>query len=79
MNQRCFLNSSTQKQKTQKSKKIEKNIMKSMESLATKTDLESLATKTDLANVKTDIVKWMFIFWAGTVAISGILKGIGVL
>lgn len=26
-----------------------------------------LATKADLAEVKADIIKWMFIFWTGTV------------
>jgi hypothetical protein len=33
-----------------------------------------LATKEDLANVKADIIKWMFIFWIGSVGvISGIM------
>ena len=27
-----------------------------------------LATKTDLAEVKSDIIKWMFIFWVGQLA-----------
>ncbi|KAF0146388.1 MAG: hypothetical protein FD156_56 [Nitrospirae bacterium] len=27
-----------------------------------------LATKTDLANVKSDIIKWMFLFWIGQLA-----------
>ena len=40
---------------------------------------DTLATKTDLANLKADIIKWMFIFWAGTVVLSGILKATGVL
>jgi len=26
-----------------------------------------LATKADLSEVKSDIIKWMFIFWTGTV------------
>jgi len=26
-----------------------------------------LATKADLADVKADIIKWMFLFWLGTV------------
>jgi hypothetical protein len=26
-----------------------------------------LATKSDLAEVKSDIIKWMFLFWLGTV------------
>lgn len=25
--------------------------------------IEHLATKEDLANTKTDIIKWMFVFW----------------
>lgn len=29
-----------------------------------------LATKEDLANVKSDIIKWMFIFWIGQIAVS---------
>jgi len=28
----------------------------------------TLATKEDLANSKTDIIKWMFIFWASQIA-----------
>lgn len=32
-----------------------------------------LATKQDLAETKADIIKWMFIFWVGSV---GILSGI---
>lgn len=30
-------------------------------------------TKEDLANTKTEIIKWMFIFWIGTI---GVLSGI---
>tara|TARA_Y100001980_G_C14556866_1_gene351748 strand:+ start:13634 stop:13924 length:291 start_codon:yes stop_codon:yes gene_type:complete len=40
---------------------------------------DTLATKSDLANLKADIIKWMFIFWAGTVALSGILKATGII
>lgn len=29
-----------------------------------------LATKEDLANVKSDIIKWMFIFWIGQIAVT---------
>jgi hypothetical protein len=29
-----------------------------------------LATKEDLANVKSDIIKWMFIFWIGQKAVT---------
>lgn len=28
-----------------------------------------LATKEDLANTKTDIIKWMFIFWIGQIGV----------
>lgn len=29
---------------------------------------DSLATKEDLANVKSDVIKWMFLFWVGQLA-----------
>ena len=29
--------------------------------------MDVLATKIDLANTKTDIIKWMFIFWIGQI------------
>jgi hypothetical protein len=29
-----------------------------------------LSTKEDLANVKSDIIKWMFIFWIGQIAVT---------
>lgn len=29
-----------------------------------------LATKEDVANTKTEIIKWMFIFWIGQVAVT---------
>lgn len=29
-----------------------------------------LATKEDLANVKSEIIKWMFIFWIGQIAVT---------
>ncbi len=29
---------------------------------------DSLATKEDLANVRSDVIKWMFIFWVGQLA-----------
>jgi hypothetical protein len=29
-----------------------------------------LATKEDLVNVKSDIIKWMFIFWIGQIAVT---------
>lgn len=31
---------------------------------------EVLATKEDLANSKADIIKWMFIFWIGQIAVT---------
>jgi len=34
---------------------------------------EVLATKQDLSEVKAKIIKWMFIFWIGTI---GVLSGI---
>ncbi|MDZ4845532.1 MAG: hypothetical protein SH857_08285 [Chitinophagales bacterium] len=34
---------------------------------------EVLATKQDLSEVKAEIIKWMFIFWIGTI---GVLSGI---
>ena len=38
-----------------------------------------LATKEDIANLKAEIIKWMFLFWVGTIALSGLLKVIGVI
>jgi hypothetical protein len=31
---------------------------------------EILSTKEDLANSKADIIKWMFIFWIGQIAVT---------
>ena len=28
---------------------------------------DTLATKTDIANLKAELMKWMFIFWTGSV------------
>jgi hypothetical protein len=28
---------------------------------------DTLATKSDISEAKTDIIKWMFIFWTGTI------------
>ena len=47
--------------------------------MATKGDLEKLEERFErrLAETKTDIIKWMFIFWVGQVAsIVGILSAI---
>ena len=43
-----------------------------------------LATKADLADVKSEMIKWMFIFWIGTVltlvgSFIGIFKFAGIL
>jgi hypothetical protein len=36
---------------------------------------DTLATKEDLANLKAEIIKWMFIFWAGQIgALIAILQ-----
>lgn len=29
-----------------------------------------LSTKEDLANVKSDIIKWMYLFWIGQIAVT---------
>jgi len=41
--------------------KIERNLEK---------EKEHLSTKKDLAEVKSDIIKWMFIFWVGQIAVT---------
>jgi len=43
--------------------------------VATKEDIANLRAelKTDIAETKADIIKWMFIFWIGTI---GVLSGI---
>jgi hypothetical protein len=39
-----------------------------------KNKMDVLATKVQVADMRTDIIKWMFIFWIGQIAvISGIL------
>ena len=41
---------------------------------ANEQNLKVLATKEDLANTKAEIIKWMFIFWIGTISVlSGII------
>ncbi len=54
--------------------KVEKEVSKSTRDIATKADLAAMA-----AIIESKLVKWMFLFWAGTVALSGILKAVGVL
>lgn len=41
--------------------KVEKSIDK---------EKDIIATKVDLAEVKADIIKWMFIFWIGQIAVT---------
>jgi hypothetical protein len=37
-------------------------------------ETKQLATKSDLYNVKAEMIKWMFIFWLGQIAVlSGII------
>ena len=39
--------------------------------------MDVLATKVQVADMRTDIIKWMFIFWIGQIAvISGILLAV---
>ncbi len=38
------------------------------------TETQQLATKSDLHDVKAEMIKWMFIFWMGQIAVlSGII------
>lgn len=41
--------------------KVEKSIVK---------EKNILATKVDLAEMKAEIIKWMFIFWIGQIAVT---------
>ena len=41
--------------------KVEKSLEK---------EKDVLATKVDLAEAKSDIIKWMFIFWIGQIAVT---------
>lgn len=60
-----------------KTKEVSDNKFIVHQTLQTK-DMESLrneihnvfATKEDMANSKADIIKWMFIFWIGQVAVT---------
>ena len=40
--------------------------------LATKAEIAGLATKADLADLRAELIKWMFLFWAGT-SLAGLL------
>lgn len=46
-------------------RRIMKNFEEKKEVLATKEDI--LLLKRELSETRTDIIKWMFIFWTGTV------------
>ncbi|MFQ5549834.1 MAG: hypothetical protein ACE5FJ_01195 [Gemmatimonadales bacterium] len=44
--------------------------------LDSKVDVQSAALRTDMATLQSDLIKWMFIFWVGTVVtLAGILGG----
>ena len=54
-----------------------KDFQKESDSM-TELKTKELSTKADLANTKAELLKWMFIFWAGQlVAIAGLIKLIG--
>ena len=44
---------------------VETKVEKSLEK-----EKDVLATKVDLAEAKSDIIKWMFIFWIGQIAVT---------
>ncbi len=48
--------------------KVEKSIEKEKDVLATKEDLYKLEIK--ISESKSDIIKWMFIFWIGQIAVT---------
>ena len=47
---------------------VERTLEKEKDILATKEDI--FALKVDLAETKSDIIKWMFIFWIGQIAVT---------
>lgn len=47
--------------------KVEKSFEKEKDTLATKEDLLKLEVK--ISDVKSEIIKWMFIFWIGQIAV----------
>lgn len=55
--------------------KLKENNDQNLKVVATKEDIANLRTelKTDIANSKAEMIKWMFIFWIGTI---GVLSGI---
>ena len=48
--------------------KIEKSLEKEKDILATKEDIYKIEVK--LAETKSEIIKWMFIFWIGQIAVT---------
>ncbi len=52
--------------------KIKENNDQNLKVLATKEDISNL--RTELAGTKAEMIKWMFIFWVGTISVlSGIM------
>ncbi len=47
--------------------KVEKKFVEKKDILATKIDIEEL--RTEMQKMKADIIKWMFIFWAGQIGV----------
>jgi hypothetical protein len=53
--------------------KVEKRFQEKKDILATKLDIEEL--RTEMQKMKAEIIKWMFIFWAGQIgALIAILQ-----
>ena len=48
--------------------KVEKSLEKEEDILATKEDIYKIEVK--LAETKSEIIKWMFIFWIGQIAVT---------
>ena len=48
--------------------KVEKSLEKEPDILATKEDIYKIDVK--LADTKSEIIKWMFIFWIGQIAVT---------
>jgi hypothetical protein len=48
--------------------KVEKSLEKEPDILATKEDIYKIEVK--LADTKSEIIKWMFIFWIGQIAVT---------
>ena len=48
--------------------KVEKSLEKEKDILATKEDIYKIEVK--LAETKSEIIKWMFIFWVGQIAVT---------